>query len=66
MLDKNSIQSFLDQGVHSIFLSFIRSGCAGTKISVQDQFDPSGLVSSEISPGLTAFYRPEEQETIEQ
>lgn len=65
MLDKKSIQSFLDQDIHSIFISFVQSGCAGTKISVQDKFDPAGLVSSEIIPGLTAFYRTNERETIE-
>lgn len=66
MLDKKSIQSFLDRGIRSVFISFIHSGCAGTRISVQDTFDPTDLVSAEIAPGLTAFYRANEQETIEQ
>jgi Fe-S cluster assembly iron-binding protein IscA len=66
MLDKNSIQSFLDTGVSSIFISFIESGCAGTKVSVETEFERTGLVSSPIAPGLTAFYRRAEQEVLEQ
>lgn len=65
MLDKNSIQSFLDTDVHAIFISFIQSGCAGTKVSVQTEFDQAGLISSPIAEGLTAFYKKEEQETLE-
>lgn len=66
MLDKNSIQSFLEKDTHSISISFIKSGCAGTKVSVQTEFDQTGLVSSEITPGLTGFYQKEEQEVLEQ
>lgn len=39
MLDKNSIQTFLDQGIRSVSISFIQSGCAGTKVAVQTEFD---------------------------
>lgn len=65
MLDKNSIQRFLDTDIHSVFISFVRSGCAGTKVSVQTEFEETGLVSSPLTPELTAFYRKEEQEILE-
>jgi Fe-S cluster assembly iron-binding protein IscA len=65
MIDKNSIQSFLEKDIHNIFISFIQSGCAGTKISVETEFDSVGLVSSPIVDGLIAFYRQEEQEVLE-
>lgn len=66
MLDKNSIQTFLDIDIHSIFISFIQSGCAGTKVSVETEFDRTGLMSSPVTPELMAFYRKEEQELLEQ
>jgi len=66
MLDKNSIQTFLEKGVHSVFISLIQSGCSGTKVSVQTEFDRTSLVSSLLTPDLTAFYRKEEQELLEQ
>lgn len=65
MLDKNSIQSFLEQGVHEISISFIQSGCAGTKVSVETEFDRTGLVSAPITENLVAFYKPEEREVLE-
>lgn len=66
MLDKNSIQSFLDTDIKEIYISFIQSGCSGTKVSVQTEFDRTGLISSPINEKLTAFYRKEEQEILEQ
>lgn len=66
MLDKNSIQTFLDIDIHSIFISFIQSGCAGTKVSVETEFDRTGLVNSPITPELMAFYHKGEQEVLEQ
>lgn len=66
MLDKNSIQSFLDAGTSSVFISFVQSGCAGTKISVQTEFEETGLISSSLTPELTAFYRKEEREVLGQ
>lgn len=48
MLDKNSIKNFQEQGIHEIFISFIQSGCAGTKVTVQTEFDAGGLMSSPI------------------
>ena len=65
MLDKNSIQTFLGKDIYSIFISFIRSGCAGTKVSVETEFDATGLVSSPVAEGLTAFYREDEREILE-
>lgn len=64
MLDKNSIQSFLDRDIHDIFISFVQKGCAGTKVSITEDFDKEGLVSSEIEKGLRAFFRKEEQKTF--
>ncbi|MDD5376954.1 MAG: hypothetical protein PHH16_02445 [Candidatus Gracilibacteria bacterium] len=66
MLDKNSIRSFSDTGIHSVFISFVQSGCAGTKVSIQTEFSETGLVSSPITRELTAFYREEEKEALEQ
>ncbi|NCP77538.1 hypothetical protein GW830_05480 [bacterium] len=66
MLDKNSIQTFLEKDIHSIFISLIQGGCSGTKVSVQTEFDRTGLVSSPITPELTVFYRSEEQKLLEQ
>lgn len=65
MLDKNSIQSFLNEGIHEIFISFIESGCAGTKVSVETDFDRTSLVSAPIAEGLIAFYRESEREVLE-
>ncbi len=66
MLDKKSIQSFEERNIRSIFISFIQSGCAGTKVSVEIEFDTIGLISSPLSEKITAFYKKEEQETLEQ
>lgn len=66
MLDKNSVRTFLDQDIHSIFISFVQGGCAGIKVSIETEFNTINLVSSLIVPGLTAFYRKEEQEILEQ
>lgn len=65
MLDKNSIQSFLEQDIHEIFISFIQSGCAGTKVSVQTEFDRTSLISAPIADNLIAFYKPEELNILE-
>ena len=65
MLDKNSIQSFLDQDIHEITISFVQSGCAGTKVSVQTEFEKTGLISAPITDSLVAFYKPEEREVLE-
>ena len=65
MLDKNSIQSFLEQDIHEIFISFIQSGCAGTKVSVQTEFDRTNLISAPITDNLIAFYKSEEQDILE-
>ncbi|MDD2891431.1 MAG: hypothetical protein PHQ95_00530 [Candidatus Gracilibacteria bacterium] len=66
MLDKNSIQSFLNARVSAIFISFIQGGCSGTKVSIETEFDRTGLVGSQITEGLTAYYRKEEQVALEQ
>lgn len=65
MLDKNSITSFLEQDIHAILISFIQSGCAGTKVSIKTEFERAGLVSAPLADGLTAYYKPEEQEVLE-
>ena len=65
MLDKNSIQSFLEQDIHEIFISFIQSGCAGTKVSVQTEFDRTSLISAPIADNHIAFYKPEELNILE-
>ena len=65
MLDKNSIRSFLEQGVHEIAISFIQSGCAGTKVSVQTEFERTELVRAPLTESLVAFYKPEEQDVLE-
>lgn len=64
MLDKISIQNFLDQGVNEIFISFVQKGCAGTKVAIVSEFDKTDLVSSEINPGLRAFFRADEQKFL--
>lgn len=66
MLDKNSIQTFLEKDIHGIFISFIQSGCAGTKVSVETEFDQTNLVSAPINENLLAFYRAEEKDILEQ
>ncbi|MFA6091227.1 MAG: hypothetical protein WC774_05655 [Candidatus Gracilibacteria bacterium] len=66
MLDKNSIQTFLDEGIYTIFISFIQSGCAGTKVSVVTEFDQTNLVSAPINENLIAFYRADEKDILEQ
>ncbi len=66
MLDKKSIQSFEERNINSIFIFFIQSGCAGTKVSVETEFDTTGLMSSPLNENITAFYKKEEQETLEQ
>ena len=65
MLDKKSIQSFENEGIQAIFISFIQGGCSGTKISVKTKFNTTDLVSSPLSEKITAFYKKDEKEVLE-
>ena len=65
IFDPASIDVYISRGVHKLHVFFIQSGCAGTKVDVQEDFDSDGLLAHDQSYGITVYIKSDEAEKLD-